>query len=55
MINNIAYADDMSLLSPSPKGLQKLIDIWKSMEKSTTSYLILKEYVHVFYRKNSEN
>ena len=27
MINNIAYADDMTLLSPSPKGLQKLLDI----------------------------
>ena len=33
MINNIAYADDMSLLSPSPKGLQKLIDICEEYGK----------------------
>ena len=33
MINNIAYADNMSLLSPSPKGLQKLIDICEEYGK----------------------
>ena len=34
MINNVAYADDMSLLSPSPKGLQKLIDICEEYGKN---------------------
>ena len=34
IINNIAYADEMSLLSPSPKGLQKLIDICKEYGKT---------------------
>ena len=33
MIKNIAYADDMSLLFPSPKGLQKLIDICEEYGK----------------------
>ena len=43
MINNIAYAGDLSLLSLSPKGLQKLSDICEEYEKkTTTSYLILK-------------
>ena len=32
MINNIAYADGM-FLSPSPKGLQKLIDICEEYGK----------------------
>ena len=27
MINNLGYADDMTLLSPSPKGLQALVNI----------------------------
>ena len=34
MINNIAYTDDMFLLSPSPKGLQKLIDICEEYGKN---------------------
>ena len=33
MINNIAYADDMSLLSSSPKGLQKAINICEEYGK----------------------
>ena len=37
MINNLAYADDRSLLAPSAKGLQKLLDI---CEKFSFEFII---------------
>ena len=36
MVNHLAYADDLVILSPSAKGLQKLLNIFLNMAKSTT-------------------
>ena len=51
MINNIVYIDDLSLLSPSPKGLQKFIDISEEYGKNTTSYVILKRLCACILKK----
>ena len=49
MMNNIAYADDMSLLSPSPEGLQKLIDICEEYEKNYNIIFNPKKSIHMCF------
>ena len=41
MVNHIMYADDLVIISPSAKGLQRLLDICAVMAKQMTFQLYL--------------
>ena len=49
MVNHLAYADVLVILSPSTKALQKLLDIVLNMAKNTRHYVQSHENgMHVF-------
>ena len=41
MINQLMYADDLVIISPSAKGLQRLVDYVLCMVRIMTSYLTM--------------
>ena len=52
MVNHLAYADDLVMLSPSAKGLQKLLNIFLNMVKSTTLCSITKKRNVCIFQSN---